>query len=192
MRTSWIVLGVLCSGCLTLEPLGGGSGGGEAEPEIDTVEIGTYDVDASRSSNGCGEGLLVSGPTMGFATTLSEDEEGERIFWDSGSGPQEGELREEGERFIFRATATIDVRSPETDDDWLPPCVLVRTELVEGRFDEERTSFEGTMSFYFEQAPGSDCSDVIGQGFYFGQEAVLGAVPCDTRYELSGFAADES
>jgi hypothetical protein len=189
MRTAalcTLILGV--GGCLTLEPMGGGAGGGEAEPEVDTVEIGTYDVEANRSSNGCGEGLLVSGPTMGFATTLSEDEEGERIFWDSGSGAQEGELRDEGQRFTFRATATLDLRSPETDDDWLPPCVLVRTDVVEGRFDEERTSFDGTMSFYFEEAAGSDCTDIIGQALYYGQEAVLGRVPCDTRYDLSGFS----
>jgi hypothetical protein len=191
MRTTWALLVLGAGGCITLDSIGGGSSGGEDEPEIERVEIGTYDVDASRASNGCGEGLLVSCPTMGFATTLSEDEEGERIFWDSGAGPQEGELRDDGRRFAFLATANLDMRSPETDDDWLPPCVLVRTDVVEGQFSEDRTSFDGTMSFYYEQVPGSDCSDIIGQGLYFGQEAVLGSLPCDTRYELTGFAEAE-
>jgi hypothetical protein len=190
MRTTWALLVLGVGGCIDLESIGGG-GGAEPEPDLERVEIGTYDVDGSRSSNGCGQGLLVSGPTMGFATTLSEDEEGQRIFWDSGAGPQEGELQDDGQRFAFLATAALDMRSPETDDDWLPPCVLVRTDVVEGSFSEDRTSFEGTMSFYYEQAAGSDCSDIIGQASYFGQEAVLGSVPCDTRYELTGFAADD-
>lgn len=191
MRTTWVLVLVFgVGGCIDLESIGGGSGG-EPEPDVERVEIGTYDVDASRASNGCGEGLLVAGPTMGFATTLSEDEEGERIFWDSGAGPQEGELQDDGRRFVFQARATLDMRSPETDDDWLPPCVLVRTDLVDGRFSDDRTSFEGTMSFYFEQAPGSDCSDIIGQGLYYGQEAVLGSLPCDTRYELTGLSEED-
>ncbi len=85
------------------------------------------------------------------------------------------------------------MRSPETDDDWLPPCRIRRIDTVEGEFDSarDRSSFEGTMSFRYEATEGSDCSDIIGEPEYWGTVAVLGKLPCEASYEVFGVEPPE-
>ena len=187
---------LLLPGCLSLGIPSESSGTEEEEsvPEADLVAIGTYEVDAERVASDCGEGTIVLAPSWTFETTLSEDEEGEQIFWDTGSGPKPGELRSDKLSFSFDATIVSDLRSPATDDDWLPPCRIRRVDSLDGAFDEddaERSKWKGSMSFHFEATEGSDCSDMIGQPGFYGQQVILGKLPCDVRYEVNAFGVSD-
>lgn len=193
LRSSSLALLFFASlaGCFPLDFLDSDSTPEEedSKPEADDlVTIGVYDVVVSLESSDCGQGTVTLPASFDFETTLKEDEEQTSIFWDSGAGPKEGVRKANGRSFTFDSSFVVDMRSPETDDDWLPPCRIRRVDGVDGTFDDgrERASFTGTMSFRYEQTEGSDCSDIIGEPAYWGTEAVLGKLPCEAVYEAIG------
>lgn len=193
-----LAMGALLPGCFDIFDLGGSDSTESEEEESppaesDLVTIGVYDVGVTLDESDCGQGSVVLEPSWSFETTLSEDEEQTSIFWDSGAGPKEGTLSEDGTEFAFASSFVVDMRSPETDDDWLPPCRIRRIDTVEGEFEapRDRASFEGKMTFRYEATEGSDCSDIIGQPQYWGTQAVLGKLPCEAAYEAVGVAPTE-
>lgn len=189
-----LAMGSMLTGCFDIFGMGSEESSESEEenkPDSDLVTIGVYDVEVSLEASDCGQGSITIAPSLAFEATLSEDKEQTAIFWDSGAGPKEGVI--DGRAFAFGSSFVVDMRSPETDDDWLPPCRIRRIDTVEGEFDgtRSRDSFEGMMSFRYEATEGSDCSDIIGEPEYWGTVSVLGELPCEAIYDAVGVVPSE-
>jgi hypothetical protein len=162
----------LLPGCQNLGALLGddeaSSTGGESDAQ-------GYSVEGRLEDNTCGSGSLALSDEWDFDVAIRRT--GQSIAWED----TPAELADDGVSFTAEAQAFFDVRGPE--DAYLPPCTIVRSDRVEGRFDDasDPSGFEGTFLLSYAPTEGSDCTDLLE-----GPERLVGFLPCEARYVIEG------
>ncbi len=165
------------SGCFNLDQALSGESAAEEAP---AESLGSFTVAAALTSQSCGTGTLALPANLEFVVELSKPEEG-GIRWGDGSATLDGKLESDGVTFAVATVVTVDARA-KTPDAGMPPCSIVRTDIVRGKLDKAETpgGFVGGLELDYEPAPGSDCRDLL-----VGPERLTQALPCKARYELS-------
>ena len=174
-------LSVAVTGCFEL---GASTPSEGSETASTTATLGRYEVTAELDTQTCGSGTLQFPETLTFVIDLDED--GDELVWGDGALSLSGKLGKDGMRFSVRSTAVVDARGDSTNET-LPPCLIERTDQVEGALDDadSPTGFEAKLEIDYAPGAGSDCGDLL-----FGPERLVQALPCQARYELVGSRSD--
>jgi len=141
------------------------------------MQLGTYGVTGTQTSNTCGSGVPNPGATWTFTATMSED--GTTLYWnDSVNGTLSGALVGSTVSMTSTATGNVDgtngVMGPCTMDEVTDLTVTLGSGSPPG-------TFTGTATYTFSATSGSNCSDQLSEngGSY-------DMLPCSFAYSLTG------
>lgn len=178
------VLPILVVGLTACLELGQQPASESTETTGSTAALGRYEVTASLDTQTCGTGSIVFPETLTFVIEL--DEEDKQLVWGDGALALRGRLAANGVEFSVEAKKVVDARD-DTQAENLPPCLIERTDAVQGALDdpEAPTGFEATLEIDYAPEAGSDCEDLL-----FGPNRLVQALPCQARYELVGSRSD--
>jgi hypothetical protein len=138
-----------------------------------------FHVQATETSNSCGQGALGSTPKWEFDVRLSRGES--QLFWDTGGEVVPGVIASDGVTFSLQTGVVVDMRTPA--DGALPPCTISRTDTASGVLDgagTDASSFTGELSYEYTPTAGSSCTDLV-----ISEMPVFAALPCKMAYTLT-------
>jgi hypothetical protein len=153
-----------------------GCGDATMDPHKPGVDLGSFDVDATREANTCGESALGGAPATWLFELRLRRGDGV-MYWDNGAELIAGELSADGRSFSFDTGVVVDMR--EGKGAALPPCSVARHDRSSGTLDAEEDAFTGTLTYDFAATEGSDCADLVSS-----ESPTFAALPCGMSYKL--------
>lgn len=155
-------------------------------------EVGTYSVQASLTTNECGEGHPAP-EALAFLVDLRHLGGTSRGYWQLPDGPQiDGTLEREASFRFQTTTQAVAIESNPALE--IPGCAIERSEIVEGLLEEATLEgadagvvadpeayLAGTTRVRVTALPGGDCTPLLS---IFG--GPFPELPCRIEYELAG------
>lgn len=138
--------------------------------------LGVYSVIGTLDDTTCGAGALAAEDPWSFEVKLSRYRRD--LYWLNGREAIVGSIDDGGRAFAFDTRVEIEVQAPLRGH---PGCVISRVDRARGELSADGIdveSFEGSLSFDFNAAQGSDCLD------WMAEESVP-AIPCSVDYDLT-------
>jgi hypothetical protein len=134
-------------------------------------------VQATETTNTCGEGALGSTATWSFNVKLSSTIS--QIFWDNGHEVLSGSL-DADRSFSFTSEVLMNMRT-ESSPSGLPACSIERSDASNGALEGATpvSGFKGTLSYSFAPSAGSSCDDLLVL-----PAPTFAALPCSMTYDL--------
>jgi hypothetical protein len=140
--------------------------------------LGLYQVTGTLANSNCGEGALGAGAIWNFQVKLTRF--ANNIYWLNGQETLSGDIANDKRSFSIQSGVEVVVSQPGRGR---PGCSVMRHDDARGKLSDtgdDVESFDGSLTFSYEAATGSDCSDWVGT------EGAVDTLPCSLRYDLDG------
>ncbi|GAC1351233.1 MAG: hypothetical protein NVS3B20_25230 [Polyangiales bacterium] len=161
---------------------------GDKNPHAPGDSVGRYRISAEvDATSSCAEAVAAAPRPWTFEVTLRRD--GKTAFWIASDTPIVGTLDDKG-ALAFHATASVAVHGVDKVHE-VGACTIVRTDDFGGAFlgspatKDGISAFNGTLRYGYQVAPGSDCSDVVGQPSPDRKQPMFSTMPCEVRFHVS-------
>jgi hypothetical protein len=135
-------------------------------------DLGRFHIAAVLDSTTCGANALGAPDNWQFDVVLSRDKS--RFFWNTNENAVEGTVDDQG-RFSLEAENVVNTGGSDAKN----ACVIVRTDVAKGTFDDPTAAraFDGSLEYTFAPQGTVDCSEVA-------VESGLGSLPCSMSYRM--------
>ncbi|MFO0660807.1 MAG: hypothetical protein U0165_13385 [Polyangiaceae bacterium] len=169
MRRMTITLGLMSM----IGSLGAAEGCG-TKSSMPGTALGTFSIEATLSSDTCGDGLGAPSP-WSFDVELSKDDD--TLYWKQDGAMVSGSISSEV------ATISGSQTSEDTTDAGVVTCAMTRADTIKVNLGAETdvTSISGTVTFVFSVVSGTSCSSELAAngGSY-------DTLPCTISYSYEG------